>query len=331
MVSWGLVSIAMVFVNGPTMFYALRFLLGVAEAGFFPGMVLYLTYWFPSYARSAVMGIFIIANPISTVIGAPLSTALLDIHLFGLTGWQTMFVIEGVPAILLGVVVLFVLCDSPSKAHWLSAGERELIERAVERDSRTSSHVSLRAGLASAHVWRFTLVYLGLMVGVYGFGFWAPQMIKSLGNLENTQVGWFTAIPYACATVAMCLWGRHSDRSGVRMWHFALPALLGAAGFIYGSFTNNLYLAIAAFTAGAIGIYSSLPVFWTLSTAVLTGSAAAGGIALINSIGNLSGWGGPYVIGRLKESTGGYSLALMLIAASLAFAGLFGAYAGRRR
>jgi ACS family tartrate transporter-like MFS transporter len=324
MVTWGVISVAMAFVKGPTSFLVLRFLLGVAEAGFFPGMVLYLTFWFPNSVRAALFGIFIIANPASTIIGAPLSTALLGTSLAGFRGWQTMFIVEGLPAILLGFATLFVLCDSPAKAKWLTPQEREVLGRAIERDEASSTHSSWRAGLMSPDVWRFALLYAALMMGVYGFGFWAPQIVKSFGSLSNQQVGLVLVIPYICATAAMVLWARHSDRTRERTWHLVIPAIVGTVGFLYGSFADNVYLAIGGFTLGAMGIYSQLPLFWTLPTALLTGSAAAGGIALINSVGNLSGYFGPALIGWLKDTTRGYTAGLWVIAASMGVAGLLG-------
>jgi MFS transporter, ACS family, tartrate transporter len=324
MVTWGIVSVSMAFVSGPTSFYVLRFLLGVAEAGFFPGMILYLTFWFPNSVRAAILGVFIIANPASTVIGAPISTALLGTSVFGLTGWQTMFVIEGLPAVLLGFVTWFVLCDSPAKAKWLSEHERAVLTQAIAREDASSTHHSWREGLMSREVWRFVALYAALMVAVYGFGFWAPQIIKSFGTLSNQQVGLALIVPYAFATVAMYLWGRHSDRKRERTWHLTLPLILATVGFLYGSFADNVYLAIGGFTLGAVGIYSSLPLFWTLPTAFLTGSAAAGGIALINSIGNLSGYVAPAVVGWLKDATQGYTAGLLVIAASMAVAAVLG-------
>jgi ACS family tartrate transporter-like MFS transporter len=326
MVTWGIVSMAMAFITGPTSFYVLRFLLGVAEAGFFPGIVLYLTYWFPNSVRGGIMGLFILANPISTVLGAPLSVALLDLPLFGLTGWQTLFLVEGVPAVLFGIVVFYKLCDSPDQAPWLSERERTVLTRLIERDRAPQSHTSLKAGLLSARVWWFTAIYAGLMLGVYGFGFWAPQMIKAAGPFEtNGPVAWILAFIYTCGAVAMCLWGRHSDRTRERTWHLAVPIFVGAAGLLYGGFAGNLPLTIAAFTVGAVGLYSSLPVFWTVPTALLTGSAAAGGIALINSIGNLSGFVGPFVVGHLTAATGGFAAGLYFIAAALALSGVLAA------
>jgi ACS family tartrate transporter-like MFS transporter len=329
MVTWGLISMSMAFIAGPKSFYAMRFLLGIAEAGFFPGMVFYLTYWFPNRVRAGILGIFIIANPASTVVGAPLSTTLLGTSVFGFKGWQTMFLLEGLPAVLLGFVVLFVLCDSPAKAKWLSVREREVLQAAIGRDAGVSRFTSARDGLMSPIVWLFSALYAALMMGVYGFGLWAPQIMKSLGHLTNQQVGLVLVIPYACATLAMVLWGRHSDRTGERKWHLALPGVVGMIGFLYGGFTGNFYAAVVGFTLGAIGIYASLPLFWSLPTAILGGSAAAGGIALINSIGNLSGYLGPFLIGKLKDLTQSFAAGLILIAASLGLAAILGYIVGR--
>ena len=329
MVTWGLISMGMAFIVGPKSFYVMRFLLGVAEAGFFPGMIFYLTYWFPNRVRAGILGIFIIANPASTVIGAPLSTTLLGTSVFGFAGWQTMFLLEGIPAVLLGFVVLFVLCDSPAKAKWLTEREREVLQTAIKRDERLSSFTSARDGLLKPMVWLFSGLYAALMMGVYGFGLWAPQIVKSLGNLSNQEVGLVLVIPYACATLAMVLWGRHSDRTGERKWHLALPGVVGMIGFLYGGFTGNFYAAVIGFTLGAIGIYASLPLFWSLPTAILGGSAAAGGIALINSVGNLSGYLGPFVIGKLKDLTQSFAAGLLVIAASLGLAAILGYVVGR--
>lgn len=318
MVTWGLVSMSMALVEGPVSFWVLRFLLGVAEAGFFPGVILYLTFWFPGRVRGSMVGYFLLANPLTSVIGAPLCTALLDTGLFGLTGWQTMFIVTGLPAVILGGVVFYKLCDSPAQASWLTDAERRVLEVAIARDQQPHQHASLREAFGSSRVWLFALLYFGLNLGVYGFGFWAPQMIKTLGDFTNRQTGLIAILPYACGALAMFVWGRHSDRMQERVWHLALPAALAACSFLVGSSTDNVPLSIAAFTVGAIGIFASLPVFWTLPTAMLTGAAAAGGIALINSIGTLSGYLGPVIIGRLKESTQGYSAGLAVIAAGMA-------------
>lgn len=318
MVTWGVVSMSMALIEGPVSFWILRFLLGVAEAGFFPGIILYLTYWFPGRVRGAMVGYFILANPLTSVIGAPLCTALLDTRLFGLAGWQTMFIITGLPAVILGIFVFYKLCDLPAHARWLNDAERGILEDAIARDQAAHQHASLRDAFHSPRVWMLALLYFGLNLGVYGFGFWAPQMIKTLGDFTNQQTGLIATLPYACGALALFVWGRHSDRMQERVWHLVLPAALATCGFLIGASTDNVPLSIAAFTVGAIGIFASLPVFWTLPTAMLTGTAAAGGIALINSIGTLSGYLGPVVIGRLKESTQGYSAGLVVIAAAMA-------------
>jgi ACS family tartrate transporter-like MFS transporter len=329
MVTWGLIAMAMAFVTGPVSFWILRFLLGVAEAGFFPGMILYLTFWFPNSVRCAMIGYFLLASPLSSVVGAPVSTALLGTHLFGLTGWQTMFIIEGLPAILLGVVVFFWLEDSPATASWLNDAERQTLATALAREQQSHRRVSLRDAFTSGRVWLFALVYFGLNFGIYGFGFWAPQMIKALGGFSNAQTGLVTIVPYACGAVSMFLWSRHSDRANERVWHLVLPALLSATGFGIAAMTHDVYFVLAAFTCAAIGLYAAMPVFWTLPTAMLAGTAAAGGIALINSIGTLSGYVGPVLMGRLRDSSGNYVAGLWALASFMAAAGLVSVVASR--
>ena len=328
LVTWGLISIAMAAVRGPASFYAARFTLGLAEAGFFPGMILYLTYWFPDAVRGRIIGWFMLAIPISNVIGAPLSTLLLDHPLFGLAGWQTMFVVEGVPAVLLGFVVLAWLPDRPATATWLTPDERAALEQLATRTTPAASR--LMDGLASGRVWLLALVYFGLVIGLYGLGFWAPQIIRSLGTSSNTEVGLLSAVPYLVAGICMVFWGRHSDASGERRWHVFVPACIGAAGFAVSAMVTNPVISLAALTAGAIGIYGAMPVFWTLPTAMLGGTAAAGGIALVNSLGNLGGYLGPFAIGWLKDATGGYAAGLLVLAVGMASAGVLVLMLGKK-
>lgn len=330
MLSWGLVSMAMIFVEGPWSFYALRFLLGVMEAGFFPGIILYLTFWFPNRARGAAAGAFLIGIPLAYILGGPISTALMQTSVFGLHGWQMMFLFEGLPALVMAFVVLHVLHDSPATASWLTDDERRTLIDAIERDGKSTRHVSLKAGLVSAEVWWFTLCYFGVVIGNYGFGFWAPKIIKSLGEFSDREVGGFVVIPFAFSAVAMYLWGHHSDRTGERPWHLALPAFVGAAGFVCGSLSGNFWVTMVSLTVGAIGINSLVGVFWTMPTAVLAGSAAAGGIALINSIGNLAGLLAPTLVGFLKDRTGSYTPGLIALASGLIVAGAVALYLGRR-
>ena len=335
MISWGVVSTAMVLTQGRLSFFVLRFLLGVAEAGFFPGMIFYLTYWFPSAYRAKIVGVFLIAIPLSSVIGAPISTALLGVHLFGLKGWQWLFITEGIPAVMLGFVVISCLTDRPEKAHWLTAPEREWLTQVLAAERQTREAVrgyTLRQALTNARVWLLGLVYFGIVIGLYGFSFWLPQIIKGFGGLSNLQVGFLTIVPNAFAALAMYLWGRHSDRAGERVWHVALPAFLGAFGLAASAyFGSEPRLGLVALTLGAIGIYAALPTFWTLPTAMLSGTAAAGGIALINSLGNLSGYFGPSLIGYIKDLTHQYRFGLLTLAGFSVLAGVVTLLLGHNR
>ncbi|HEY8573188.1 MFS transporter [Phenylobacterium sp.] len=332
MVTWGLLSAGMAFVDGPTAFYVLRFLLGVAEAGFFPGMILYLTYWFPWAQRAKIVAAFMMAIPISSVIGAPLSTALLDTSLFGLKGWQTMFILEGVPAAVLGVVVFFVLADRPAAAKWLTPAEKQVLQTAVDRDQQAAPHhlSGLGAALAQPKVWGLAIVYFGAIMGNYGLGFWLPQIVKGFGGLTNVQTGLLSALPYLISAVAMFLWSRHSDRTGERLWHFAGPAVLGAAAFVVAAQTTDPVAQFSALALATICINCALPMFWSFPTQFLRAAAAAGGIAFINSIGNLAGYVGPSAMGFAKEATGFYGGGLLVLAGSLALAAVLAVVIGRR-
>lgn len=304
MVTWGVLSIGMAFVTGPISFWAVRLVFGAAEAGFFPGIILYLTYWFPAEKRGRILGGFLLALPLSSVVGAPVSTALLDTQLFGLHGWQSMFILEGLPAIFAGFLVLRYLPDRPRDARWLTREEADAIETRLAAQRSTASHASLRDGLLNPRVWQFGLIYCGIVIGVYGFGFWAPQIIKNLGDLTNGQVGWLTTIPYLAAVCAMLVWARRSDLSGRPRRYLAAAALVGTTGFMASALMADPTIQFAALSLAAMGTYATLPVFWTLPTRLLTGSAAAGGFALINSLGNIGGYVGPTLIGTMKESYG---------------------------
>lgn len=321
MISWGVLSAAMAFVQGPTSFYAVRFLLGIAEAGFFPGIIFYLTCWFPSQHRARIIALFMIALPLSSIIGAPISTALLGIDLGGLRGWQWMFLMESIPTIVLGFVVLSVLPDRPADAQWLSADERHWLQGELSRDHSDTAHghaSSLREALTMPRVWRHGFVYFCILVGLYGFSFWLPQIIASLGNRTNFQVGLVTMIPYSLACVALVLWGRHSDATQERSWHVAAPALFGAVALTISGWSSDPMIGFAALCLAAVGIYSGLPSFWALASRGLQGAAAAGAIALINSLGNFGGFLGPAAIGMAKTYTGSYAASLLFIAVFLA-------------
>lgn len=325
MVTWGLLTIASAFVTGPVSFWIVRFLLGVAEAGFFPGIILYLTYWFPAAMRGRIMGWFLVALPLSSAFGAPISTWLLDKPFLGLTGWQGMFVIEGIPAVLLGVIVWMILPDRPRDARWLEPGEAGAIERAVGAEHRGGARHELPWDAArSPQVWHLALIYFGIVTGLYGFAFWGPQMIKTLAGATNQQTGLLTMMPYLLAAAAIVLWGRSSDARQERRWHLAIPMLLGAAGFAFASVVQaNAALSLIAFTAAIMGVYAAIPIFWTRPAAILAGTGAAAGIALVNAVGNLGGYFGPTVIGLLKDSGGyaaglGFLAGVLLVAAVLA-------------
>jgi ACS family tartrate transporter-like MFS transporter len=325
MVTWGLLSAAMAFVDRPMAFYVMRFLLGVAEAGFFPGMILYLTYWFPWAQRGRIVAMFMLAIPLSSVLGAPVSTALLGTSVMGLKGWQTMFLLEGLPAVILGLVVFFRMTDRPAVASWLSADEKATLQRALDRDAPApgKGHLEgLAAALSNLQVWRFALVYFGVIMGNYGLGFWLPQIVKGLGGLSNTQTGWLTALPYLLGAVATVFWGRHADRTQERVWHFVLPASLASASFLAAALVANPAVQFAALCAGTVGVTCAAPMLWAFPTRFLRASAAAGGIALINSVGNLAGYAGPSIMGFMRETTGAYGAGLLALAASAGVAAL---------
>jgi ACS family tartrate transporter-like MFS transporter len=321
MITWGAISSCMMFVRGEAAFHALRFLLGVAEAGFFPGIVLYLTYWFPAAERARAVALFMTATAMAGVIGGPVSGALLEMDgIAGLAGWQWLFLLEGLPAVALGFVVLGYLTDRPEQAEWLAPEERSwLVARlaaersAVERDHGTS----LRRALLDRRVWSLGLLYFALVLSIYGVSLWLPQIVAGLAEMSELEVGFVTAIPYLVASVGMVVVGGHSDRSGERRWHIAGPALAGAVGFAASAGLDEPALALAALSLAALGIWSALGPFWTLPPAFLAGSAAAGGIALINSVGNLGGFVGPYALGLLKQETGSFRAGLLMLALSL--------------
>jgi ACS family tartrate transporter-like MFS transporter len=319
MLSWGVLSAAMAFVQGPTSFYVVRFLLGVAEAGFFPGIIYYLTCWFPARDRARIIALFMIALPLSSVIGAPISTALLGIEAGGLHGWQWMFLLEAIPTIVLGFVVLRVLPDRHTDVTWLTSDEKTWLthELASELPAHGAHTQSLRQALLMPRVWRYGLVYFCVLVGLYGFSFWLPQIIASLGKLTNVQVGAVTMIPYALACIGLVLWGRHSDATGERSWHVALPPLLAALALAAGGWLTEPVAAFGGLCLAAIGIYAGLPAFWALASRGLQGAAAAGAIALINSLGNIGGFFGPAAIGFVKERTGSFAISMLFIASCL--------------
>jgi MFS transporter, ACS family, tartrate transporter len=325
MVSWGIISASMAAVSGVWSFYSLRFLLGVAEAGFFPGIILYLTYWYPAEYRARFLAAFAIAVPLSSVIGAPISGLLLGLDgAMGLRGWQWLFIIEGVPSVLLGIITWFYLTDRPAKAHWLTAEQRAWLSAKLENEiaaKKAAQQLTLGQALSSRRVITLSLIYFGFVGALYGMQFWLPQIVKAFG-FSNAQTGFVTAVPYLFGTVAMILWARHSDAKRERVMHVGLPLLLTAAALGVCGYMDSPRVTMVALIVAAIGIFCTFGVFWTLPTAWLSGSAAAGAIALINSIGNLAGFGGPYLIGWVKEATGSTSTGLLVLAALPLIGGL---------
>ena len=332
MITWGILSTCFAFVVGQNSFYALRFLLGVAEAGFFPGVILYLTYWFPKRYRGRVTAGFMTAIPIASFIAAPLSGFLLQLDGFGLKSWQWMFILEGIPSVLLGIVVLRFLTDRPSQATWLTEEQRSwlMTEMAAEHEAAvqaTGGHDhglgEVLRSLLSWNVLRLALIYFGLTTGLYGIELWLPQIVKSFG-LSNIEVGLVAAIPYAAAIATMMLWASYSDRSGDRLNHVALACGMGCVGMGVAAAVSGHPVWTVVFLSVAIaGVMAARPPFWTLPTEFLSGRKAAAGIAAINSIGNLGGFFGPTLIGYAKEATGSFTLGLMVSCFTLLASTLF--------
>jgi D-galactonate transporter len=324
MIAWGLVSAATMFVNGAHSFYALRLLLGVVESGFFPGVMLYLTFWYPRHRRARMVACFISANPLSGVLAGPVSGAILAraSGLAGLRPWQLLFVAEGLPSVLAGIVMLLYLVDGPNQAGWLSADERDCIARHLEQEEHAK-----RSEGASAHrfgdvfrsrkVWLLCLAFFGLQMGNYGLAFWMPQILKDTVTGDPWKIGLLSTVPWGAAAISMVIYANHSDRTGERRWHIALAA--GAAGLALAAgglpgISGWPGLALVTYTTVALMCCQGL--FWALPTAVLSGAAAAAGIAWINSVGNLAGYLSPFLIGRIRDVTGTMTLAQFVLGAS---------------
>lgn len=322
MITWGVISGAFMFVNSATSFYIMRFLLGLAEAGFYPGVILYVTSWFPSHRRARVIAVFMSAIPVSGIFGNPLSGWIMDAFngAYGLSGWQWMFLIEAIPAIIVGAAVFLYLDNKPTDATWLTDSEKAVIERdiAAESQGKTESPHSIATVFSNGRIWFMSLIYFAFVTGQYGLTFWMPTIVKASGIQGNLNIGLVSAIPFLFAVFVMILLGRSADRMRERRWHLIVPALLGSVGFIVAASTGNTVIAIAALSVAAGGVLTCAPLFWSLPTAFLAGTGAAAGIALINSVGNLAGFASPYVIGALRDSTGStaagmYALAAMLV------------------
>ncbi|HEY1997137.1 MFS transporter [Paraburkholderia sp.] len=323
MVTWGLVSFASAFVVGPNSFYALRFLLGVAEAGFFPGIILYLSLWFPARQRAVAAAWFMAAAPISTAIGSPLSGAIMQLPpIAGFADWQMLYILEAVPAIILGFFVLKYLTDSPAKAQWLQAEEREwlIAKMKMEAEARQlhSGHTEgALSALRDPRVLALALIYFGTSAALYTLGLWAPLMIHQYG-FGSFETGLLAGIPSILAVIAMIVWARHSDRTEERTWHVVIPCVVACLGFILAGSATTALMIILALVVVNIGISAAKAPLWAMPSMFLSGAGAAAGIAMINSVGNLGGFVGPFAIGWFKNETGGYAAGLYVVGATLA-------------
>lgn len=318
MITWGIISGLMAAVTGPTSFLVLRFLLGVAEAGFFPGIIFYLTFWFPAAYRARAISVLYVAVPVSNAIASALSGVILQMDgTLGLRGWQWIFVLEAIPAVLLAFVVMKYMTDRPSKAEWLEPDERAWLEETLSAErSHVERHgaLSMLQALLDPRVLALSLIYLTSVTASYGIVFFMPQIVKGIG-LSNLATGFVTAIPYTIGVIGLIGWGWSSDRHNERRWHLIASTLLAAVGFVAAGWVNGSLLAVVAMSVVTIGIYGSRPSFWPMPSLFLTGGAAAVGMALINSIGNLGGYAGPFVVGWIKDSTKSFEMALYFMAA----------------
>ena len=320
MLTWGCVSAATAFVTTPEMFYVVRFALGVAEAGFFPGVLLYLTYWFPAQRRGGMTALFMTAIPLTGVLGGPLSGWILQAFggTDGLAGWQWLFVVQAAPSILAAVATLVFLDTGIASARWLSPAEKALLKHNIEAEQSSKPTHTLREVFVSPSVWLMSAIYFSFVMGLYGIGFWLPTIIRATGVTHPLDIGWLTAIPYGVAGLVMLAVSASSDRRLERRWHVAIPAALGGLGLLLSTlFADNTTLAMAAMTLATAGIVSALPLFWSLPTALLGGAAAAAGLAMINSIGNLAGFVSPYLVGVVSAATQDTRIGMAILAVSM--------------
>ena len=324
MVTWGILSVLMMFVQGPTSFYVLRFLLGVAEAGFLPGIIYYLGNWYPAANRARAVSLFMVAIPLASVIGQPLSGLLLELDGWhGLEGWQWLFLLEGLPAVVLGFVVLGYLTDSPDKAKWLAPAERQWLTERIRSEHRATGErhgIGLRAALTHPTVLLLALILFACQTGNYGLQFWIPQIVQGLSGYGNLATSMVSALPYAAAAVAMIAIAASSDRTGERLLHIAIPSAIAGLGFIAGAYLTALVPAMIALTIAAMGDLGTRGPFWALPTRFLTGSAAAAGIALINTCAAVGGFVGPYAVGFLRDYTQSDAAGLLFLGVLLLLA-----------
>ncbi|MGE4062115.1 MAG: MFS transporter [Rhodospirillaceae bacterium] len=322
MVTWGLAAAGTAFATGPVSYSVIRFITGVAEAGFYPGAIFYIATWFPVAVRGRILAWFVVAVPLSSVISGPISTALLEMDgVYGLTGWQWLFIIEGLPACLLGAITLKMLADRPEDARWLTPEEKRALRAQLDSEAHPSTKKDLWSALVDPRVLVLSLAYFFFVTGSIGVGIWLPQILKPFG-LTTLEVGFVSAIPYIAGCVALILWSHLLDRSRKYLKNYAIGCFVSALGFLSSVFTDNLWLAVAGVSIALIGMSGARPAIFCIPPRFLSGAAAAGGIALINSFGNLGGFLGPYAIGWIRQNTGGFTGALYFLAASMALSAI---------
>ena len=320
MVTWGIVSGGMMFIQTETQFYVMRFLLGLAEAGFFPGIILYLTYWYPSHRRARIVSMFMTGIPLAGVIGGPLSGWIMKSwdQVNGLHGWQWMFLLEAIPSVLIGVVVYFYLDDRITSAKWLKDEERDLLQKRIEEEESDKEHVPMMQVFKSGRMWTMSAIYFTMAMSLYGVSFWLPTIIKGMGVTDNFEIGMLSSLPWIASVFSMLLFARSADKMRERRWHVIVPMLMGSTGLILSVLlSSNHYLSFAALILACMGIVSAIPLFWSLPTAFLVGAGAAAGIAAINSIANLAGFLAPYLVGWLKQLTSSTDSGMYMLAAAL--------------
>jgi ACS family tartrate transporter-like MFS transporter len=327
-VTWGLLSMLTAFVTDPVSFSVLRFLLGAAEAGLYPGMVLYMTFWFPSSTRARFIALFLAGVPLANVIGAPISGWLLNLNGQGLHGWQWMLILEGIPSLLCGVATLWMLPDGPEQAKWLSEDDKRVVAARLAAEPAGDLH-GLKEMLLDKRIWILIIPDFSIVIALYGLNLWQPQMVKAMGY-SNVETGFIVALPYLLAMGAMVALGASSDRRGERAGHVAFGALAGAMGMAGAVLLANHAAVIAALCLACCGIYAALAVFWTLPASMLRGTAAAAGLALLNSFSNLGGFFGPYLMGWAKQTTGDFTLGMLVLAMMLTVAGFSVIVIGRK-
>ena len=320
LITWGIISGCTALVRTPWQFYTARLLLGVAESGFFPGMILYLTYWFPSQRRAHMVAILLAGSAISGIVGGPISGYIMHYlaGIYGFAGWQWLFILEAIPAVLLGVVILFIFDDHVVDAKWLSPQEKAVIASEIREEAGAKTHQTVLSVFTSPSVWLMGSIYFGIEMGSYAIGFWLPTMIRLTGVQDAFDIGLRTAVPYSLALICMILVGRHSDKTRERRWHIIVPCIVAAIGFVLCTQgTSSPFLAMIGMNMAVTGVVTAVPMFWALPTSFLGGIGAAAGIALVNCTGNLGGFFSPAIIGTLKTHTGTLNSGLLLMAACM--------------